>query len=140
MGIVACVFPDLTLKHFKKKKNSIASSHLRARCALSPSRRGKALSASWLCLFATAPLNAPSKDPHAYTKQKRAKSSESKTMDSSSGAMVRRATSRRPNAVSTFVRQRPKAAATLSLWMLGLFIAFLAPAPIASTFCFCKRK
>ena len=51
----------------------------------------------------------------------------------SSGAIVRR-TSRRPNALSTFVRQRPKAAATLSLWVLGLFIAFLAPAPIASAY------
>ena len=50
----------------------------------------------------------------------------------SSSAIVRRPTFRRPNAVSTFVRQRPRAAATLSLWVLGLFIAFLAPAPIAS--------
>ena len=38
------------------------------------------------------------------------------------------------NAVSTFVRERPRAAATLSLWVVGLFIAFLAPAPIASEF------
>lgn len=53
-------------------------------------------------------------------------------MDSrASGAIVRRPTLR-PNAVSTFVRQRPKAAAVSVLWVLGLFIAFLAPAPVAS--------
>ena len=50
---------------------------------------------------------------------------------SSSSAIVRRR-STPTNAVSTFVLRRPKAAATVSLWVLGLFIAFLAPAPIAS--------
>ena len=53
-------------------------------------------------------------------------------MDSRASAIIRRPTSR-PNAVSTFVRQRPKAAAVSALWILGLFIAFLAPAPVAST-------
>ena len=52
-------------------------------------------------------------------------------MDSRASAIIRRPTSR-PNAVSTFVRQRPKAAAVSVLWVLGLFIAFLAPAPVAS--------
>lgn len=59
-------------------------------------------------------------------------------MDASRAAagsqLLRRPTVRRPRiALSTFVRQRPKAAATLSLWLLGLFVAFLAPAPVAIT-------
>lgn len=53
-----------------------------------------------------------------------------------SSALMRRSARRPGNALSTFVRRSPKAAATLSLWALGLFVAFLAPAPVASTFLF----
>lgn len=55
-------------------------------------------------------------------------------MQSSSGPLIRPPLPRRrSNALSTFVFRRPRVAATLSLWMLGLFIAFLAPAPVTIT-------